>query len=539
MARRRNGMLDFIQSFNAGYDALSRVADDWEKDKEKAALKEAASAQPTQTEGFTEAQGRSIADAARAGDAISYNEAEKAYQATPQLGDGEMGPPETRTIATQGPMTDFLGTRTAGTMSPEQVETARMSKMADIVSARDPSKGLQMRQQAKQVAREDQRFGMEMARFERENRREGLKDADDAIMRDIDAQAGEWFKKRLAPDGGAPRQATPEDHIAASTHKAMLLTQAGKLKEAGEIVKAADAQILTKVMLDTEQRKVATGKVAAALAAGEYEPAKEFFNRYVGGGTRVTNVGPVRETGQIVIERETADGRPLPPTILPSANDLIAGLQSFSNPMAVYEFAAQDLRQQLQLNADARADKALANQTATTQATLGDHAKKQSDAEARAQAGMALYLQNNPKATPADLEAVRTGVLSAVPTAGKDAPSEVKLAKAMVDAGLAPDMKTGLEMAVTKKSQSPAEMHKEFVTAGIRAFEKPEAAVAKADQIMTSMGYAKAANGWAQGQAAAASASSVPAPEKRTVGQTYDTPKGKMTWRGNGWEPAK
>lgn len=515
MARRRNGMLDFIQTFNAGYDALARVGEDWEKDKEKAALKEAATAQPVQTEGFTEEQGRSIAEAARAGNTITYDEAQKAYQATPQLGEGEMGPPATSTIAAQGPMTDFMGARTAGTMTPEQVDTARMSKMADIVAARDPARAMQMRQQAKQTAREDERFAMEKTRFDRESRREDLKDSDDATMRDVDAQAADWFKQRLAPDGGAPRQATPDDHIAASVFKASLLTQAGKLKEAGEVVKAADAQILAKVMLDTEQRKAATGKVAASLAAGDFEPAKEFFNRYLGGGARVTNVGPVRETGQIVIERETADGKPLPATILKSANDLIAGLQAFSNPMAVYEFAAQDLRQQLQLKADARADKTLAetvrHHQASESAAQAESNRKLAEAQAKGQAGMALYMQNNPNATPIEAEAVRTGVLAAAPTTGKDAPSEVKLAKAMVDAGLEPDMKAGLEMAVTKKSQSPAEMHKDFVAAGIKAYEKPDAAVAKADQIMSSMGYSKTATGWAQRASAAGGGGSIPA----------------------------
>lgn len=530
----------FASGLAAGQQMAERLMRVYKESKEESELDEIAKAKPTQTEGFTPEQGRAIEAAAKTGDQITYNEADRSYQATPQLADGEMGPVQTRTIARQGPMTEFMGERTAGTMSQEQVDAARTSKMADIISARDPMKGMQMRREAKQLAREDQRFAMENTRFERENRREDQKDSDDKTLRDIDAQAAEWFKKRLAPDGGAPRQATPEDYIAASQQRAMLLTQAGKIKEAGEVVKAADAQILTKIMLDTEQRKDATGKVAAALAAGEFEPAKEFFNRFMGGGTRVTNIGPVRETGQIVIERETADGKALPPTIMRSTNELIAGLQSFANPMAVYEFAANDLRQQLQLSADARADKALANQTATTQATLGEHARKNADADAKAKAGMALFLQNNPNATPQQLEAVRTGVLSAVPGAGKDQPSEVKLAKAMVDAGLAPDMKTGLEMAVTKKAQSPAEMHKEFVTAGIKAFEKPEAAVSKADQIMASMGYTKNATGWTQGQAAApAAAAQVPVPEKREVGKTYDTPKGKMIWRGTGWEPAK
>jgi hypothetical protein len=30
----------------------------------------------------------------------------------------------------------------------------------------------------------------------------------------------------------------------------------------------------------------------------------------------------------------------------------------------------------------------------------------------------------------------------------------------------------------------------------------------------------------------------VPTPDKREVGKTYNTPKGPMIWRGNGWESA-
>jgi hypothetical protein len=31
----------------------------------------------------------------------------------------------------------------------------------------------------------------------------------------------------------------------------------------------------------------------------------------------------------------------------------------------------------------------------------------------------------------------------------------------------------------------------------------------------------------------------IPAANEREVGKVYDTPKGKMIWRGNGWEMVK
>ena len=34
------------------------------------------------------------------------------------------------------------------------------------------------------------------------------------------------------------------------------------------------------------------------------------------------------------------------------------------------------------------------------------------------------------------------------------------------------------------------------------------------------------------------SPAAIPEASKRKIGQVYDTPKGKMVWRGNGWEAA-
>ena len=51
------------------------------------------------------------------------------------------------------------------------------------------------------------------------------------------------------------------------------------------------------------------------------------------------------------------------------------------------------------------------------------------------------------------------------------------------------------------------------------------------DAAMTDLGYSQPTS--------AASPNPVPAADKREVGKTYQTPKGAMVWRGNGWAPAQ
>lgn len=93
---------------------------------------------------------------------------------------------------------------------------------------------------------------------------------------------------------------------------------------------------------------------------------------------------------------------------------------------------------------------------AKTQQDLVDDQAANQAAVDKANAAAALYQQQHPNATPTDLAAVRTGVLSVSNAAGKDAPPEVKLANALVNAGVAPDMKSALNMALQSKGQSQA-----------------------------------------------------------------------------------
>lgn len=125
----------------------------------------------------------------------------------------------------------------------------------------------------------------------------------------------------------------------------------------------------------------------------------------------------------------------------------------------------------------------------------GDAAKRvaENDAEdrkakkdARA-AARALFLESNPNATPAQLAAVEAGVLSAVPTEDKNAPAEVKLARAALTAKV-PGV-TNMAEALTwarSRATKPAEEVRAEIYAGV--LKQPggttERAKRAADQAM-------------------------------------------------------
>jgi tetratricopeptide (TPR) repeat protein len=134
----------------------------------------------------------------------------------------------------------------------------------------------------------------------------------------------------------------------------------------------------------------------------------------------------------------------------------------------------------------------------------------------------------------AKLKAIQSGM-----GADKNSPSEVKLAKSLVDSGLAKDMKEGLQIAMSKSGQSPTERHLDLVKQFSKDDPNPNRAIEKANQIMVASGFVKSGSSWSQSDGASAATpapAQLPAPEQRKIGQSYDTPKGKLIWRGTGWE---
>lgn len=65
-------------------------------------------------------------------------------------------------------VTDFQGKRTAGEMSDSQVANARQIAMAGVIGKNDPVTGARMMREVKSAERDDQRFGWEQQRAERD-----------------------------------------------------------------------------------------------------------------------------------------------------------------------------------------------------------------------------------------------------------------------------------------------------------------------------------------------------------------------------------
>lgn len=550
MAKRRSSALDFIQAFNAAYDTVNKVGQDYEMSK-------VANAKPELAEGFTQDQGEQIQAAADSGQShIGYDDASKAYVATPKLADDQMGPAQPVVLAKQGVTTNFLGQSTPGAMSESQIANARQRAMAGVVSKYDPVQGSRMMRDVLQGEREDKRWQREDKKAtEDEEFQKGLqaeygnsifakKMGEFAPQMQSYQQAQEQYQARLqageSPQTlGAPPQAPqrPSYTVAESLadNGRLLAFKATKGKaDPAELMKYAET--FKKVADEGYGQALKLAQSGAPLAkvaeqfnqagAVKFDPAAVVSDEMVKGPDGV----PAR-----IIKFKDESGKVQTINAL-SELDSIGQAESYFNRF----FKSEDNRRGN--NADARADTQLGetirhNRVSEGIAATGarDRAGERAEAVKRAEAGVSLYKENNPDATPAQLEAVRRGILAAVPEWGKNAPSEVKLARAMVDAGLAPDMKTGIEMAVTKKSQSPAEMHKEFVAANLKNFQKPEDAVKGADEVMKSMGYRKSGNAWTNGPEDKAKPAAPAGPAKGTVVNGFEflggDPKKQSSWR--------
>lgn len=494
---RRNRVAEFFEGFEKGYGAVGTVMRDIE-------LSKIANEQPTTSEGFTAEQGDQLRAAAESGQYdIAYDEGKKGYTVTPKAG-GETG-----VIAQQG-VTDFMGQRTAGTMTPSQANNAKTMAMAGVLKKYDPVRGMQMEQQAIAGQRDELRFGREQKNWERQDEEvakqkeyeEGRKGVFSSSRfgqnQQSYNQAMADYQKRLADYEGAKAsgKAGPELGLApvaparpeysvgdALADRASLIdhdARFGKLdaKAFGEFT-----DLLNKVQSEGYEKTL-----RLAQSGGSIQEVAKSFN-----ATGKVQFDPANVVSDKMVKNKDGvetrviqfkDGQGNTRTI-----NTVAELDSLGKAGEVFNrfYQGEQNRrgnEQLQLskNADARA---------ATSATT-----EQNDKAAKATAAVELFKQRNPNATAAELEAVRRGVIDINPDS-KNAPSEVKLAQAMVNAGLAPDMRSGLEMALTKKTQDPGELHKDFVAAGIKNMNKPEDAVASADKVMETMGYSKTNGRWA------------------------------------------
>ena len=332
--------MSFGQQFLAGQKFAQGLIDTYRDAQQRRELDEISKAQPVNADFLSDdASAKVQAAAADPAQHIGYDVGAKAYMATPKLGEDEMGPAQPKQIATAAPMTELLGNRTPGTMTPDQVSSAKFKAMADVVGKSDPIQGMRLQREVNQGERDDKRWTREDAAATKA-------DNDKAFAEKLDGQVGEWFKGRLKNPDGTERPPTVDDHLAASQYRAAQLTSAGKIDQAGQVLKDYAAQSLVKIQLQGAQRKEALGRTAAALAAGDLEAVKEFYNEFVPDGARVTDVKR-GAGGEVVIQRQSLDGRALAPYTMKDTGQLLSALNSFNDPMALYSWSQNEFKNNL------------------------------------------------------------------------------------------------------------------------------------------------------------------------------------------------
>lgn len=154
--------MSFGAQFLAGQKFAQGLIETYRDAQQRRELEEISKAQPVSADFLSDdASAKVQAAAADPTQHIGYDVGAKAYMATPKLGEDEMGPAQPKQIATAVPMTELLGKRTPGTMTPDQVSGAKFKAMADVVGKSDPIQGMRLQREVKQGERDDKRWERE------------------------------------------------------------------------------------------------------------------------------------------------------------------------------------------------------------------------------------------------------------------------------------------------------------------------------------------------------------------------------------------
>lgn len=394
------------------------------------------------------------------------------------------------TIAAKG--VNFLGKNYDAPLTDSQTLGARQQAMAGIMEKHGDTEGaMRYRQQAqhgvlaeRQIAQAD----MQIAQGKRTGLREDKADAVTATLEGVDKEAGDWMKSRLKNPDGTERVATVDDHLATTQFRANKLMESGRSNEAGVLMKDFNAQALVKIQLETAQRAEALKKTSAALAAGDLNAVKDFYNQFTPDGAQVVSV--TRDgAGRINIERTTDDGRKMPPHTLKDTGELSAALNSFSDPMALYNWSQNEFRNNLALKADTRAGQSLGIQQAQLGLSQSSHKEKRADTAALRSAGVD-YEAARQKGDEVGMKSATLKLIQAGGTApgGANAndPAEVKLANAYIRAGLAGNLAEGLQLATSSKDSSPDKVRTNVYGKALAAnFGNAEKAKKATEEAMT------------------------------------------------------
>lgn len=386
--------MGFASGFQVGQQAVERGIKMREEDQERKRIREAmgltpqqiAPRPPTEDElGRAQAYTQAIADE----DARMFATENSLENRTGLFSSNPAERPLDASVAPQMPYAGQsvgglqyrLGDQTLNRMPTQQeIEAARYAAAANVIAERDPIAAARMRREM-----DDQAYQARIRPIQEEQlRQQGIltggqitemnrNQARTKKIEDVDADVAQWQSKRLLdPNTNEARQPTMDDNIAALQYRATALQKAGLPKEAIDSLRDYQGFAVNQIKLDETQRNSQLGAVAAAIAAGDLNPAVAFYDRYVLDGAKVTGMKTDPKTGAITVSRVRDDGAPMPDKVIKGgANELLAALNSFKDPMALYNYSQNEFTNNLNLRKTVAAE-----QTAKATVSLTDARKK-------------------------------------------------------------------------------------------------------------------------------------------------------------------
>ena len=395
----------FGRGFAQGQSIFNGMQKQFEDGEQRRELAKIAETKPEASTGYTADTGAELEKLAGQGYKVDFDQAKNSYVATNDAGD-------TKSFAMQG-ITDFMGKRTAGTMSQAQVDNSKMLAMADVIGKSDPMAALRMK-------REVREGDYQATRQAREQKTWAKEDAVEAL----DTKLGQDFDASLVGEDGKKRAPTADDYMKANQQRAYSYAAAGHMKEAQSAFKENLASAYTKIQMDGAERKQALGPAMAALSSGDYGAVADFYNRFVPSGAKVTGIEAGKDGG-LVMQRTGIDGQPMSPLQAKDKREAMAMLQSLENPSALYQYSQDEFSNQLKLRQDSRADNA--DKRADVQLQLSRNAdsragaaagraasndsREKSERQQRADARVQLAKEQNPNLSAAQENAIRYGVM--------------------------------------------------------------------------------------------------------------------------------
>lgn len=393
--RRGNPVTDFLSGFNGTYNTVNRVLQDMD-------MRDIATAKPETDTGYSQDQGDQLNTAAASGQYdIGYDQEKSAYTVTPKAG-GETG-----TLSPVSRMS-FLGKTYDKPLTESQQDQARLVAMAGVHSKfGDPAEALRLKQQARQGELTD----LQLKGAQRQDARE---QRDDDFRTRTQKLVDQWNGGLFGEDG-KPRDATAAETLDLGMQLAKLNAEYGK----GNPLDLAAIQKQAAAARDEGMAKAA----AYLHMTGDVAGAEKIFN--ASGMQKVTLDPKSLQKVQMKIGGHSvpsyavagsdASGNPF--RIGNTWGELVRGMTTAELAGMPFKVEELDLKRQHVGLEGARVGIAQKEAARADERWKIERPQLQSAADIAREkpaAAAAIYKQNHPGATPAELDAVRTGVMHAI-----------------------------------------------------------------------------------------------------------------------------